>query len=131
MAKAPTTSNLKFLLVAFTTSREVNGEKKRVRFSAKSTVDLTADELETLDKLTVSTGKLHYREPINERAQADEPEVVATPDFAGQDVPMGSKTVPQLRAYLDHHKVEVAADADKKTLLAAAEKHEADPDGGL
>ncbi len=92
---------LKKLLVAFTTNREVEGKSRRVRFEAGKVVDLTDDELELLDKLTKSTGKLHYRAPINEsggKITAAEPEIVEVPDFEGQDVPMDKKSVDQLKA---------------------------------
>ena len=143
---------LKLLLVAFTTTREVEGEERRVRFAAKKVVDLTSDELELLDRLTKATGKLHYRDPISEggaKVTASEPEVVELPDYAGQDVAMDKKSVDALKAYLTFHSVEFA-DGDKKAdLLSLAKKHEAgqtddksggsggsgggndDPDGGL
>lgn len=125
-------SNIKVLLVALTTFREINGEKKRVRFAAGKPADLTAAELESLDKLTVATGKLHYRDPVHEGVVAAEPEAVAEGDtFDGESVAMGDKTVAQLKAYLDANGVEYADDAKKADLLAAAEAHEADPDGGL
>lgn len=144
---------IKFLLVALSTTRVVDGEKRKVRFSAKSTPDLTADELKMLDDLTKSTGKLHYRDPINEggaaSVTASEPTVVETPDFAGQNVPMGEKSVDQLKAFLTFHEVEFKGNASKGDLLKlATEKQTAitdaissgggsgggsndDPDGGL
>lgn len=137
---------LKKLLVAFTTDREIDGEMRRVRFDAGKVVDLTDKELELMDKLTDSTGKLHYREPINEgggKLTAAEPEVVEVPDFEGQDVAMGDKTVDQLKAYLTFNGVEFDASAKKADLLELAKKLEAgeidagnadddsDPDGGL
>lgn len=138
-------SNLKLLLVAFTTNRTVDGEEKRVRFAAKSVVNLTDDELQTLDKLTKATGKLHYREPIQEGGSTvseSEPEVVAVPDYAGQDVPLDKKTVDQLKAFLTFHSVPFADNANKADLQKAATDFEsdkakvpaggaADPDGGL
>lgn len=136
---------LKKLLVAFTTNREIEGENRRVRFEAGKVVDLTSDELKLLDKLTTSTGKLHYRSPINEgggTVTASEPEVVEVPDFEGQDTPMDKKTVDQLKAYLTFNSVEFESNANKAALLDLAKKHEAgeidagnaddgDPDGGL
>ena len=133
--------NLKLLLVAFTTSRVVDGEERRVRFPSKSVVDLSAEEQETLDALTKATGKLHYRDPIQEGGKAVEskPTVVEVPDYAGQDVPVGSKTVDQLKAYLTFHSVDFDADDKKPELVKLAEAHEAelakggdnDQDGGL
>lgn len=136
---------LKKLLVAFTTTREIEGEDRRVRFAAGKVVDLTKAELELLDKLTKSTGKLHYRAPINEgggNVTASEPEIVEVPDFEGQDVAMDDKNVEQLKAYLTFNSVEFESSAKKADLLALAKKHEAgeidagnaddgDPDGGL
>lgn len=136
---------LKKLLVAFTTNREVEGKSRRVRFEAGKVVDLTSDELDLLDRLTKSTGKLHYREPINEgggKLTAAEPEIVEVPDFEGQDVPMDKKSVDQLKAYLTFNSVEFESGALKADLLDLAKKHEAgeidagnagdgDPDGGL
>lgn len=119
---------LKKLLVAFTTNREVEGKSRRVRFAAGKVVELTDDELTLLDKLTVSTGKLHYRSPINEgggTVTASEPEVVEVPDYEGQDKPMDDKTVDHLKAYLAFHSVDFAANANKATLLDLAKKHEA------
>ena len=118
---------LKTLLVAFSTTREIDGEEKRVRFKAKSVVDLTESEIEQLEALTKATGKLHFREPIKEggKAVADEPEVVDVPDFAGQDVAMDKKSVDQLKAYLDFHSQSYDAKATKADLLALAKKHEA------
>lgn len=138
---------LKLLLVAFTTNREVEvggkTEKRRVRFAARKTVDLTDDELELLDNLTKATGKLHYRDPITEGGEstvASEPEVVEVPDYAGQDVAMDSKSVEQLKAYLTFHGISFEGNAKKADLLAAAKAHESgsddngnddDRDGGL
>lgn len=145
---------LKKLLVALTTVRavEVDGksEDRRVRFAAGKVVDLTEAELSLLDTLTKKTGKLHYRDPIQEgggKVIASEPEVVDVPDYAGQDVLIDSKTVDQLKAYLDFHGVEYANNANKTSLVELAKQHEAgqtddksggstdsgagDPDGGL
>lgn len=129
---------LKKLLVAFTTTREVDGEDRRVRFAAGKVVELTEGELELLDKLTKSTGKLHYRSPINEGGApvaAAEPEIVDVPDYDGQEVAMGDKTVDHLKAYLTFHGIEFESSAKKPELLAAATAHEngdtTDPDGGL
>lgn len=143
---------LKLLLVAFTTTRMVSvgdkEEERRVRFAAKKVVDLTDDELDLLDRLTKATGKLHYRDPIQEggaRVVASEPEVVEVPDYAGQDVAMDDKSVDQLKAYLDFHSVEYPATAKKADLQTLGKQHEAgqtddksggsdgggDPDGGL
>lgn len=131
---------LKLLLVAFTTTREVEGTERRVRFAPGKVVELTDDELDLLDRLTKATGKLHYREPISEggRLTASEPEVVQVPDYEGQDVPMSSKSVDHLRAYLSFHGVAFETSAKKADLLALATAHEAgegddsgDPDGGL
>lgn len=132
---------LKLLLVAFTTTREVEGTERRVRFAPGKVVELTDDELDLLDRLTKATGKLHYREPISEggRVVASEPEVVTVPDFEGQDVPVDKKSVEQLRAYLTFHGVSFEANAKKADLSALAAAHEAgdgdsgdgDPDGGL
>lgn len=131
---------LKLLLVAFTTVREVEGEDRRVRFAPGKVVDLTDAELELLDKLTKATGKLHYRDPIQEGGAtivASEPEVVNVPDYVGQDVAMDDKNVDHLRAYLTFHGVSFEGNAKKADLLALAKKHEAgetsgdDRDGGL
>lgn len=128
---------IKFLLVALSTTRKVEGETRRVRFAAKSTPDLTDDEIKMLDKLTESTGKLHYRDPVNEggAVSASEPEVVDTPDYAGQDVAMADKSVDQLKAFLTFHSVEFKGNASKADLLKAAEEKQAeidgDKDGGL
>lgn len=136
---------LKLLLVALATTRmvEVAGkeEERRVRFAAKTVAELTDAELETLDKLTQSTGKLHYRDPITEggqKAVASEPELVSVPDYAGQDVKIGSKNVEQLKAYLTFHGVAFKSSDTKDDLLELAKTHEAtgltgnaDPDSGL
>lgn len=130
--------NLKLLLVAFSTTRIIDDVEKRVRFDAKKVVELTDEELETLDALTKATGKLHYRDPISEggaKVVASEPEVVNVADYAGQDVAMDDKSVDQLKAYLTFHSVEFKGNAAKADLLAAAKAHEAgagdDPDAGL
>lgn len=135
---------VKYLLVALSTVRTVEGKKQRVRFAAKSTPDLTDDEIETLTKLQNSTGKLHFRDPINEggNVTASEPEVVVTPDYAGQDVSIDNKSVEQLKAFLTFHEVEFAGNASKATLVekandkqaeldAAKAEGDADRDGGL
>jgi hypothetical protein len=131
---------LKLLLVAFTTDREVEGTKRRVRFAPGKVVDLTDSEIELFDRLSKATGKLHYRDPISEGGTvvASEPEVVLLPDFDGQDVTVDKKSVDQLRAYLTFHGVTFEANAKKADLLALATAHEAasdnesgDPDGGL
>lgn len=142
---------LKTILVALTTIREVDGKKKRVRFPAKSVVDLTDDEQASLQKLQDSTGKLHFRSPVNEGGKPTEskPEVVDAGEggasYEGSKVAMGDKTVAQLKAYLDHHKVDYDSSANKADLLKLAESHAAsagdededegegggDPDAGL
>lgn len=129
---------LKTLLVAFSTVRKIDGEDKRVRFKAKSVVDLTDSELTQLEALTKATGKLHFRDPVNEggKPTPDEPEIVEVPDYAGQDVAMELKSVDQLKAYLTFHSVEFKGNASKADLLEAAKKQEAgqpadDQDGGL
>ena len=109
----------KLLLVALTTNREVDGERRRVKFAAGKVVDLTDDEMTTLDKLTKSTGKLHYRSPINEggsEVAASEPEVVEVPDYAGQDKAMGDKTVNDLKAYLDFHSVDYESIIEQRSI---------------
>lgn len=130
----------KFLLVALTTTREIGGVQKRVRFPAKSTQDLTKKELAELDALTETTSKLHYRDPVDESGKAAD-----TDDddgeqelFAGASVDMEDKTVTHLKAYLDHFEVEYEDKANKAALKALAEAHadeaadgDADPDGGL
>lgn len=121
---------LKKLLVAFGTDREVEvggkKETRRVRFAAGKVVDLTEDELELLDSLTKSTGKLHYREPVNEgggKVEGAKPEIVHVPDFAGQDVAIDKKTVDQLKAYLTFHEVSFGGNDSKAALVEAAQKH--------
>lgn len=130
----------KLLLVAFTTDREVDGEVRRVRFASKSVIDLTKDEMETLDNLQKATGKLHYRDPIREGGDDAEtkPEVVDVPDYAGQDVPLDKKSVDQLKAFLTFNSVTFEDNANKAALVKAATdfqtdaaKKAADPDGGL
>lgn len=124
---------MKLLLVAFSTNREVDDQTRRVRFAAKSVVDLTDEEIELLDKLTKSTGKLHYRDPISEGGKVAEsaPEVVHVPDYAGQDTPMAEKSVDQLKAYLTFHGVDFESGAKKADLLALAQSAGNDPDSGL
>lgn len=112
---------LKTILVALTTVRD----GKRVRFAAKSVVDLTAAEKETLDKLQVATGKLHYRDPVNEGGTVVESKPVVqgneTPSYDGEQIAVGDKSVPQLKAFLDHHKVEYKSSASKADLVKLAE----------
>jgi len=107
---------------------------KSVTLPANKAADLNDEELELLDKLTKQTGRPHYRDPINESARA-EAEVDGDDDgglpgvFDGSTVPMDSKTVAQLKAYLDHNEVDYDSDANKAELLKIAKAHEAD--GGL
>lgn len=130
---------LKLLLVALSTSRPVEGIERRVRFAPGKVVELTEDELEQLDKLTVATGKLHYRDPVNEggaTVTASEPELVAVKDYAGQDTPLADKTADQLKAYLTFYDVAFKGNASKADLLELATAHAAgdtpaDPDAGL
>ena len=135
----------KLMLVSYSTDREVDGEMRRVKYKAKSVVDLTDDELAVLDRLTIKTGKLHYRDPIREGGEtaASEPEVVVVPDYAGQDIALDKKNVDLLKAYLDFHSVGYDAKATKADLLGLAEAQEkaladagtggaqVDPDAGL
>lgn len=122
-------SNVKTLLVALSTTRN----DKRVRFDAGSTVKLTADELETLDKVTVSTGALQYRDPVNESEVVDGT-LVEERQFIGEDTPIGKKNVDQLKAFLTFYNVEFAEDAKKADLVTAAEavdtEAKADDNGG-
>lgn len=123
---------MKTLLVAFSTIRAVEGEDRRVRFAAKSVVDLTAKELEEFDALTKTTGKLYYRTPVNEggeKVQEDTPELVETRAYAGEDVAIDSKSVDQLKAYLTFKKVTFEKTASKADLVKLAKAEEAD--GGL
>lgn len=138
---------LKTILVALTTRREIEGKMTRVRFPAKSVVDLTDDEQATMDSLERVTGKLHTRKPIMEGGKAAEskPQVVDTGSndaFAGAKVPMDEKSVKQLQAYLTFNNVEFAPSANKAALLQLATSHatvtgepekeaEDDPDAGL
>lgn len=118
-------SNVKTILVALSTTRD----DKRVRFAAGSTVKLTKDELETLDKLTVSTGALHYRDPVNE-AEAVDGTLSEGRQYIGEDTPLGKKNVDQLKAFLTFHDVAFEDDAKKADLLAAAEAVDTDADKG-
>lgn len=127
----------KLLLVAFTTTRAVavgegKTENKRARYAAKSVVDLTEDEMTLLDRLTKKTGKLHYRDPIREGGEIAEsqPVIVEVPDFEGQDVPIDTKTVPLLRAYLTFHGVAFKPGDDKAALVDLAKKQEAGQNPG-
>jgi hypothetical protein len=128
---------LKTLLVALTTTREIDGKQQRVRFAAKSVVDLTEAELETLTALQTKTGKLHFRDPQQEGGKATEsaPEVVEVDDYLGQKVAIDKKDVPSLKAYLTFHDVEFAGNASKDTLRGLADEYAkkaaADPDAGL
>lgn len=128
---------LKTLLVALTTVRAIDGKDTRVRFAAKSVVDLTEAEEKTLTDLQKATGKLHFREPQNEGGAANEskPEVVDVDDYLGQKVAIDKKDVPSLKAYLTYNNVEFAGNASKDTLLKLAQDHAkkaaADLDGGL
>lgn len=123
----------KFLLVALTTTRKVEGEDKKVRFPAKSVQDLTKAEIQMLDKLEESTGKPHYREPKNEVLDDDDDDGAGEDQFLGEGVAIGKKNVDQLKAYLTFHEVEFADDASKADLvkLAQAKADELDPDAGL
>lgn len=115
----------KVLLTSLTTVRD----GKRVKFAAKSTVNLTKDELDLLDRLEKSTGRTQYRNPVNESATEDDPQTVVTDLYDGEKVAMDDKTAEQLKAYLTHSNVTFAGNASKTDLLKAAKAHEAD--GGL
>lgn len=122
----------KVLLAALSTTREIDGEDRKVRFPANKVADLTKDEIELLDRLTRSSGRPHYRDPVNEDGAAVQPEAVEGGDndeFDGQSVPMEKKSVDQLKAYLDHHGVGYDSGALKADLLKAANAHATD--GGL
>ena len=119
---------IKTLLTRLTTKRD----GKRVTFAANQAVDLTKEELAELDKLEKKTGRPHYRDPINEKVEAEEPAEIETETedtFDGESVAMDDKTVDQLKAYLDHNSVEYSADDKKADLLKVAKRHETD--GGL
>ncbi len=135
---------LKTILVALSTVRD----GKRVRFAAGSVVSLTAEEQDSLQKLQDQSGKLHFRTPVNEGGKAVEskPEAVdngAGAEFEGAKVPVADKTVVQLKAYLDFHKVEYKGNASRADLVTLAETfaatagdggdgaEDADPDAGL
>ena len=130
---------LKLLLVALSTSRLIEGSERRVRFAPGKVVELTEAEITQLDKLTVATGKLHYRDPVNEGGHAvvaSDPELVEVKDYAGQDVPIADKTAEQLKAYLTFFDVAFKGNASKADLLELATAHAAgdtpaDPDAGL
>jgi hypothetical protein len=126
----------KLLLVILNTDRKIDGEMRRVKFKPKTVVDLTDDEIATLDNLEKATGVAHYREPTREGVEDAAPEVVELPDYAGQDTPIAEKNVEQLKAYLDFFEIAYKGNDSKATLTAAAEKHAAgdnadDKDGGL
>lgn len=130
----------KVLLTNLTTVRD----GKRVRLSPKSkkAVDLTAEEIDLLDRLTEQTGRPHYRDPVNEIEDDEDFDLGGDGDgdendgddenndeFDGESVAVDEKSVPQLKAYLDHNEVEYPASANKAALLKLAKAHEAD--GGL
>lgn len=119
----------KMLLAALTTTRGEGDDEKKVRFAAKTVQNLTKDEIELLDKLTASTGRPHYRDPVNEDAPEDGPEVETSTAFDGENVAMEDKTVAHLKAYLDHNKVAYDATDTKPDLLKKAQGHASN--GGL
>jgi len=119
----------KVLLTNLTTTRN----KKRVTFKAGETVELTKDELSTLDDLATKTRKPQYRNPANEivnPASVESEEDESEDEGEGEDemVDLDSMNVKALKAYLDENEVEYDADALKADLLAAAKEHR---DGGL
>lgn len=125
---------VKVLLTQLSTTRD----GKRVKFEAKQAVDLTKAELDTLDRLTASTGRPHYRDPINEKVKGETPAVVDDETDEGADdegaddgegKTLDEMTVAELKAYLDEAEVEYDSDAKKADLLKAAKAHETD--GGL
>lgn len=127
---------LKTILVALTTMREIDGKNVRVRFAAKSVVDLTSDEQDSLQKLQNATGKLHFRDPVNEggKVQESKPQVIGSADsgasYEGSNVAIGDKSVQQLKAYLDHYSVEYKGNASKADLVTLAETHAATAGSG-
>lgn len=75
----------KVLLCRFT--REGKDGKPETLMPDGSAVDLSADDIKTLDRLTESTGKRYYRDPVNESAAADErPDDGGEPTLAEQFV---------------------------------------------
>lgn len=127
---------LKTILVALTTIRAIDGKDVRVRFAAKSVVDLSDAEQASLQKLQDATGKLHFRDPVNEggKVQESKPQVIGSADsgasYEGSNVAIGDKSVQQLKAYLDHYSVEYKGNASKADLVTLAETHAATAGGG-
>lgn len=120
----------KVLLASLSTNRGEGDEKKKVRYEAGSVVNLTEDETALLDKLTMQTGRPHYRDPVNENATEDEPDMADPEDaFLGESKPMEKKDVGELKAYLDYHSVPYESSDLKADLLSKAQTHE--KDGGL
>lgn len=124
---------IKVILVALTTTREIDGRVRKVRFKAGSTVDLTEEEIDLFDRLERSTGKLHMRSPVNETISASieaalaagsGPELLPEKAFAGQDIPVTKKTAAQLKAFIEHHG-EAPDGTAKSALLTQAQAIEA------
>jgi hypothetical protein len=126
----------KFLLVGLNTSRKEGDKNKRVRLAAKQTHDLTADEIKLLDRLTAKTGKLHYRDPVNESAGSND-------DDSGEDErseaeifvdrPVGEISDDEINALsADARAAALAAqEAGKNRSTLVARLQPVDPDAGL
>lgn len=71
----------KVLLTRFT--REGKDGKPEQLMPDGKAVDLSKDDIATLDRLTAATGKRYYRDPVNESASEDErPDDGGEPTFA-------------------------------------------------
>jgi hypothetical protein len=77
-------------------------------------VDLTKDDLATLDRLTKATGKRYYRDPVNESAAEDE-----RADDEEGDEPTEAETFVN-RAVGDISEDEIAALSDEQRAAALA-----------
>lgn len=119
----------KVLLASLSTIRD--GEK--VRFPANQVADVTKDEIKLLDRMTATTGRPHYRDPVNEGGDSGDDEGRQgggeNDAFDGESVEMDDKNVDQLKAYLDHNSVSYETGDKKADLLKRAKAHESD--GGL
>lgn len=111
----------KVLLARFTREK-ADGKEGDTETLMPGPANLTKDDMATLDKLTKSTGKQYYRDPINEVPEGSETGV--------SDVSVDDMTAAQLRDYLDENDIEYPSGAKKPDLLALAKGEPAGDEDG-
>jgi hypothetical protein len=98
-------------------------------------VDLTKDDIATLDRLTKATGKRYYRDPVNESAAEDERADDEEGDEPTEAETFVNRAVDEIAALSDEQRAAALAAEEagkgRSTLIARLQPAAGDKDDGL